>query len=183
MILVAVGTYIHGFDELVTAADAAAAATGLPGFAQIGHSRAVPRHLAWERFLPLAAMARQLAAARLVICHGGMGLLGEAMRAGKPIIAVPRRGRPTRASPAGDQTALVRRLAELHPIAVCERLEDLGGIVAAALRSGLRPQAYDLASDVPQLVAAFLAQEDQAVPATRPSQPSATLRPNRSARS
>ena len=183
MILVAVGTYIHGFDELVTAADAATAAVGLPGFAQIGHSRAIPRHLAWERFLSLTEMASQLAAARLVICHGGMGLLGEAMRAAKPIIALPRRGRPTRACPAGDQIALVRRLAERHPIQVCERIEDLAGIVAAALRSGLHPQAYDLASDVPQLVAAFLAEDDQAALATRSSQPSATLRPNRSARS
>ena len=37
MILVAVGTFIHGFDELVAAADRAAAALDLEGFAQIGH--------------------------------------------------------------------------------------------------------------------------------------------------
>ena len=120
MILVAVGTYIHGFDELVAAADAAAAELGLAGFAQIGHSRVIPAHLAWERFLPPAVLAGRIAQARLVVCHGGIGLLGEAMRAGKPLIVMPRRGRPTRASPAGDQTALVRRLAERHPIAICD---------------------------------------------------------------
>ena len=81
MILVAVGTYIHGFDELVAAADAAAAELGLAGFAQIGHSRFVPRQLAWERFLTPAQMANRMTAAHLVICHGGVGLLGEAMRA------------------------------------------------------------------------------------------------------
>jgi UDP-N-acetylglucosamine transferase subunit ALG13 len=158
VILVAVGTFIHGFDELVGAADEAAAGFGLPGFAQIGHSRVVPRHLAWERFLAPEALARQLAACRLVVCHGGIGLLGEAMRAGKPIVAVPRRGRPTRGSPAGDQTELVRRLAERHPIAVCERPEDLATLMAAKLAAaGGGPPRYDLASDVPRLLRSYLA--------------------------
>ncbi len=157
MILVAVGTFIHGFDELVAAADHAAAELGLVGFAQVGQSRVVPRCLAWERFLPPAAMADRIADASLVICHGGIGLLGEAMRAAKPIIVMPRRGRPTRKSPAGDQSALVRRLAATHPIAICERPEQLVELVASRLSAGLVPQPYNLASDVPALVAKFLA--------------------------
>ena len=157
MILVAVGTFIHGFDALVEAADAAAATLGLPGFAQIGHSRAIPTTLAWERFLPPDALAKRLAATRLVICHGGIGLLGEAMRAGKPIVAMPRRGRPTAASPAGDQLALLLRLAEHHPIRVCEHPAELTSIVRALLDAGLAPQRYELGSDVPRLVAAYLA--------------------------
>lgn len=156
MILVAVGTYIHGFDELVMAADAAAAELGLAGFAQIGHSRTVPSHLAWERFLPQPVLAGRIAQARLVVCHGGIGLLGEAMRAGKPIIVMPRRGRPTSASPAGDQSALARRLAASHPIAICERPADLAALLRTRLADGLAPQRYDLGSDVPALVAGFL---------------------------
>ena len=113
MILVAVGTFIHGFDELVAAADAAAAALGVGRLrADRPFAACMPRHLAWERFLPPERAGERIAQASLVICHGGIGLVGEAMRAGKPIIVVPRRGRPTRASPAGDQTALARRLAE-----------------------------------------------------------------------
>ena len=139
--------------------------------------------MAWEQFLTLAEMAKHLAAARLVICHGGIGLLGEAMRAGKPIIAVPRRGRPTSDRPAGDQTALVQRLAERHPIKICEQIGDLTNMVQGALRSGLPDQAYELATNVPQLVADFLATNRQPFSATRLNQPSATLRPNRSARS
>jgi UDP-N-acetylglucosamine transferase subunit ALG13 len=183
VILVAVGTYIHGFDELVTAADSAAAASSLPGFAQIGHSRAVPRHLAWERFLPPAELAHRLAAARLVICHGGIGLLGEAMRAGKPIIVVPRRGRPTRESPAGDQTALVQRLAEHYPLMVCGQARDLPGVVQKALKSGLSAQTYDLHSNVPQLVTAFLAMGSHPTSTTGSNRLTATLSPERSARS
>jgi UDP:flavonoid glycosyltransferase YjiC (YdhE family) len=176
VILVAVGTYIHGFDELVAAADAVAGELDLAGFAQIGHSRVIPRQLAWERFLTPAAMAARLAAASLVLCHGGIGLLGEAMRAGKPIIAMPRRGRATATHPAGDQAAVIRRLAERHGIGVCERPDELAGLVRDRMARGLGPQRYDLSSDVPELVASFLAR-------TGASRTSTTLRPKRSARS
>jgi UDP-N-acetylglucosamine transferase subunit ALG13 len=155
-LLVAVGTFAHGFDALVRAADAAAAALGLDGFAQIGGSAVVPCHLAYARFLPPEAMRVRIEAASLIVCHGGMGLLGEAMRAGKPILAVPRRGRPTRASPAGDQAALLHRLAERQPIRVCERPEALEAHLATMLREGLEPRRYALSSDVPVLVRGFL---------------------------
>jgi UDP-N-acetylglucosamine transferase subunit ALG13 len=176
VILVAVGTYIRGFDELVVAADAAAAELDLGGFAQIGHSQHVPTRLTWERFLSPVEMARQMTAARLVICHGGIGLLGEAMRAAKPIIVMPRGGRPTARDPAGGQTALLHRLAERHPILVCGTAGELTALVRASIARGLGPQRYDLGSDVPDLLASFLAR-------TSASQPSTILRPKRSARS
>lgn len=156
MILVAVGTFARGFDALVAAADAAAAELGLAGFAQIGHSAVVPSHLAWERFLAPADLARRIAAASVVVCHGGIGLVGEAMRAGRPILAVPRQGPTTRHHPAGDQTGLVRRLAERHPIRVCERLGELRGMLAD-LAADPAPRRYALGSDVPEILARYLA--------------------------
>lgn len=156
MILVAVGTFIRGFDALVDAADGAALRLGLAGFAQIGHSIVEPRHLAWKRFLPPAGLRARIAAADLVVCHGGMGLVGEAMRAGKPIIIVPRRGSPTRASPAGDQTALARRLAALQPVRVCEEPDRLEAALQAALAPDAGRPDYALGSDVPELIAGFL---------------------------
>ena len=92
MILVSVGTFVRGFDELVAAADAAAGSLALRGLAQIGHSSVVPKHLDSVRFLPEATLRDLLRRAGVVVCHGGMGILGEAMRAGRPIVAVPRRG-------------------------------------------------------------------------------------------
>lgn len=165
MILVAVGTFIRGFDELVAAADEAAESLNLHGFAQIGHSCIVPRQLDWARFLSPDLMAARMAAARLVVCHGGMGLLGEAMRAGRPLIVVPRRGPNTPNHPAGDQTAFVRRLAERQPIRVCERLDELPGMIAAALNAGDGHVAYELGTDIPALLARFLAESsDQSMP-------------------
>jgi UDP:flavonoid glycosyltransferase YjiC (YdhE family) len=156
VILVAVGTFIHGFDELVAAADRAAAALGLSGFAQIGHSRVMPAQLAWDRFLPPAALAARMVAARVVICHGGVGLLGEAMRAGKPIIAMPRRGGASRSSPSGDQAALVRRLAERHRIHVCEGPDRMTAILADLRAAGWPGQRYDLGTDIPDLIVGYL---------------------------
>jgi UDP-N-acetylglucosamine transferase subunit ALG13 len=169
VILVAVGTFVHGFDALVAAADESAGKLGLGGFAQIGGSRVVPRHLAWARLVPPEELAERIRAASLVVCHGGMGLIGEAMRAGRPILVVPRRGRPTRASPAGDQLALVRRLAECHPIRVCETPEQLAGALAGMLADGLGPCRYDLGSDIPALIAGFLAASDPQCRPTRSS--------------
>lgn len=155
MILVAVGTFVHGFDALVEAADEAVAALGAAGFAQIGHGRYLPRRMRWARFLPAEAFRARLREARIVVCHGGIGIIGEAMRAGRPIVAVPRRGSTTRRHPANDQTAFLARLGERFPITVCA---DPANLKAALGRCGaLGPQHYALGSDVPELVARYLA--------------------------
>lgn len=154
-LLVAVGTFENGFDALVAAADDAAERLGLEGFAQIGGSRVVPRRLVWTRWLPSDALLERIRAARVVILHGGVGLLGEAMRAGRPIVAVPRRGPTTTANPAGDQLAFLRRVAERYPIVLCEEPEEVANGVETAL-AGPPSIAYPLGSDVPELVAAYL---------------------------
>jgi UDP-N-acetylglucosamine transferase subunit ALG13 len=156
VILVAVGTFIHGFDGLVAAADEAVAHLGVPGFAQIGHGRVLPRHLAWSRFLGESEFRERLVAARLVVCHGGMGIIGDAMRAGRPILAVPRQGAIGRGNPINDQRAFVERLAERYPLTVCGDLGRLREQIAEALAGPPPPIDYALASDVPRILAAFL---------------------------
>ena len=157
MILVSVGTFLRGFDALVEAADAACRRLDLEGFAQIGHSAVHPRHLAWARFLPEAELCRRLRAADVVVCHGGMGILGQAMRAGRPIVAVPRKGPTTARNPANDQSAFLERLAERYPIRVCRDVTALPQHLARLLEE--RPSAveYQLGSDIPRLIGAFLA--------------------------
>lgn len=161
MILVAVGTFVHGFDALVEAADKVAELLDLDGFAQIGHSAIVPQKLRWAQFLPSVELATRMAQASLVICHGGMGLLGDAMRAGRPIIAVPRRGPTTRGNPAGDQTEFLRRLAQRQPIALCEDPGELAQRIPQALEAAGTPPVYDLATDVPERIASFLRSADR----------------------
>lgn len=157
MIAVAVGTARHGFDPLVEAADRAAAALDVDGFAQIGHGRYQPLALDWQRFVAAAELDRRFAAAGAIVCHAGMGLLGQALRAGPPVILVPRRGRTTAANPSNDQTALALRLAELFPVRVCLEPAQLVKTLDAALGEPRRPPAALPPSNVPWLIAAFLA--------------------------
>ena len=157
MILVSVGTFVRGFDALVEAADSAVRALDVEGFSQIGHSAVHPRHLAWARFLPEAELCRRLRRADVVVCHGGMGILGQAMRAGRPIVAVPRRGPTTARNPANDQSAFLDRLEQSYPIRVCRTLSGLAGQLGELLETGPAAIEYRLGSDVPRLVGAFLA--------------------------
>lgn len=167
-LLVAVGTFLYGFDELVAAADSAAETLGIGGFAQIGGSRVLPRRLQWVRFLPSSELCARIAVARVVVCHGGVGILGDAMRAGRPIVAVPRRGPTSFDHPAGDQLPLLRRLAERYAIDVCERPEQLAAAIERAL-AGPTIITYPLGSDIPDIVAGFLRGRQRPEPALGPA--------------
>ncbi len=138
------------------AADAACGALGLAGFAQVGHSAVLPSHLAWARFLPEDELRRRLRAARIVVCHGGMGILGEAMRAGRPILAVPRSGLTTPDNPANDQRLFLDRLAGLHPIEVCPEPARLACHLHRLVQTAPDRIDYRLGCNVPGIISAFL---------------------------
>jgi len=158
-LFVTVGTAPGGFDRLVGAADRAARELGLSGFAQIGDGIFLPRHLSWTRFLDAEAMRRQLAARPVVVCHGGMGILGEALRAGCRVVCVPRDRPTSRRHPSNDQRAFVEALAARLPIRVCRDPRDLAQLLArlAVLPAPEPPTLPE--SDVPEIVAAFLARD------------------------
>lgn len=155
MLFVAVGTFIKGFDELVEAADLAAGTLGIGGLAQIGHSSVVPRHLLHRRFMPPEEIGHAMRDALIILCHGGVGMLGEAMRAGRPIIAFPRRGPTTSEHPAGDQLPLLEKLVERYPIRLCRERRQLTGMIRQALE-GPTVIRYALGTDVPGIIQDFL---------------------------
>lgn len=170
MIFLSVGTFLKGFDALVDAADHACHRLGVPGFAQIGHSAVIPQHLQWQRFLAAEDMQRLMAGAELVVCHGGMGVIGDAMRAGRPILAVPRQGATSRDNPANDQRGFVERMARQYGIGVCEDLRLLGPTIARMLQ-GPRQVDYRLGSDVPMILGEWLRRTTPATPRARPQAP------------
>jgi len=157
VILVTVGTARGGFDALVEAADRAAARLELEGLAQIGSGAVRPRRLAWRRFLPHAELQEMLGRRPLLITHGGMGLLGEAMRAGCRIIAVPRRGPTTAAHPSNDQRAFLEALAGRFPITLCPEPARLSEVLERLRGQGSAPVEYRLGSDVSRILVDFLA--------------------------
>lgn len=156
MIFVGVGTFINGFDALVAGADRAARDLGIDGFAQIGYSRTTPLHLRHARFLAPQALTAQLRASKVAICHAGMGLIGDALRAGCRLVLVPRQGTTSRRHPANDQRAFAERLAERLPLHLCLEPAALTPVIAAAL-SDKRATPELPASSVPTILKDFLA--------------------------
>ena len=165
MIFVGVGTFMLGFDALVSGADQAAASLGIRGFAQIGHSTIVPRHLDHARFLPPADLRQHLQASRVAVCHAGMGLIGDALRARCRLILVPRQGATSSRHPANDQSTFAQRLAERLPIRLCLDPADLIPVIEAALADAT-PSPDLPESTVPALLAGFLASQPQSRPAS-----------------
>jgi UDP:flavonoid glycosyltransferase YjiC (YdhE family) len=155
VIFVGVGTFAHGFDELVAGADRAAAALGIEGFAQIGHSRVVPRHLDHARFLGSDELAARLGRSEVAVCHAGMGLVGDALRAGCRLVLVPRQGSISRRHPANDQRRFAERLAAILPLRVCTDPADLAGAIRAALDDAGPPPAAP-PSTVPAILQDYL---------------------------
>lgn len=155
MIFVGVGTFAHGFDDLVAGADRAAAALGIHGFAQIGHSRVVPRHLAHVRFLAPDELIARLRRSEVAVCHAGMGLIGDALRARCRIVLVPRQGTISRRHPANDQRRFAERLATLLPLRVCNDPAGLADAIRRALDDPGPPPAAP-PSTVPTILRDFL---------------------------
>lgn len=156
MIVVSVGSFQQGFDGLITAMDAACARHGFPAFAQTGHSSVTPEHMQWQRFLSRPAMLEKLSQASLIVCHGGLGILGDAMRAGKPILAVPRQQANTPFHPINNQTQLVQRLQKHYGIKACLDLDELESQLCTLMQDELAPKPYPLGTNIPQLIEAFL---------------------------
>lgn len=157
MIFVSVGTFVYGFNELVAAADAAASSLALNGFAQIGNSRCIPRHLDWKRFLNQREMKSCLDRSSVVICHGGVGIIGDAMRAKKPVMVVPRRGSTSARNPANDQTEFSELMAARYGIAVCTDPGQLKAKLSKIINYVPKLVDYELNSNVSEILVEFLA--------------------------
>ena len=155
-LVAAVGTFIAGFDALVEAADRTCRELELAGFAQIGSSEVVPDVMSWQRFLPQERLVAAFARASVVVCHAGMGVVGEAMRAGVPIVLFPRKGATRRGHCANDQTEFARTIAARHGLQVCEDGQALPQLVEAALAGPARRE-YEMRSNVPSILAEWLA--------------------------
>ncbi len=94
MIFVSVGNSTQGFRRLLAAVDDLAHAQYFgtePLLLQAGNTPYAPRAAQTVPFLPMETFSERIAAARLVITHGGCGTILEAVRAGKVPVVMPRR--------------------------------------------------------------------------------------------
>ena len=118
MIFVTVGAQMP-FDRLVHAVDAWACERGRTDvFAQIGESDTPPGHIEWARFLSPPEFASRVREADLIVAHAGTGSIISALRAGKPIVVLPRH-------------SSLKETRNDHQIATAERFASTEGVYSA----------------------------------------------------
>jgi UDP-N-acetylglucosamine transferase subunit ALG13 len=156
MIFLSVGTFHLGFNELVKATDESCGTLSFEGFAQIGASRVIPKNMEWARFIPANEMTKYIKTAKLNICHGGLGIIGDIMRAQKPMVVVPRQQKIGSNNPANDQRFITRHLGKIYPIYVCEDLRDLTWIIKKILEHPKESITYEINTNIPKLIQEYL---------------------------
>jgi len=91
MIYVTVGKMPLGFERLVKAADGLAGMLDEEMFIQTGSSGYVPKNARHSDFITFPEAEEMMKDASLIISHAGIGTIIGAIRAGTPIVVVPRR--------------------------------------------------------------------------------------------
>ncbi len=125
-IFAAVGTSLFPFDRLLRMLDELSeeGAIALPIVAQSGHCTYVPRQVQAIRFLPAPELETRIAAARVVICHGGAGLIGTCLLLRRRPVVVARR-------------AGFGEIVNDHQLELCAEMAGQGRIFLAEDKAGL----------------------------------------------
>ena len=133
MIFVAVGTQKFPFNRLLKAVDDLIGQGVLSGevFAQIGHSDYVPRHYAYQRFLPREEFQSRINDCDLLITHSGVATIIAGLKLHKPVVVVPRHAQ------FGEhvddhQVQIAESFSEKNLLVMCKQPDDLAEPVAYA---------------------------------------------------
>jgi beta-1,4-N-acetylglucosaminyltransferase len=90
VIYVTLGTMYLDFPRLIRKMDEIAARTGERIIIQTGLAKTLPDHCEHFTFRPREDVLEIQRGARLVVAHAGIGAVMDALKAGKPLIVVPR---------------------------------------------------------------------------------------------
>ena len=140
MILVTIGTNEQPFDRLVSAA------AGLDGLeslvVQHGSSRVPHGRGEWLDFVSFEELSERMRAARVVVCHAGVGSIMLARRCGKRPIVVPRR---LHLGEAVDdhQLPIARRLDANGVVTLLEDVDLLGEAIELVGANAMAPPLGD----------------------------------------
>lgn len=96
-----------------------------PVFAQIGSSDYLPKNYEYEAFLDRDAFAAKISECDTVITHGGTGVIIDAVKKCKKVIAVPRLARYGE-HVDDHQLQLLQQFDDLGIISACYELNALG---------------------------------------------------------
>ena len=140
MVFVTVGSQKFQFNALLEAVDALVANGAVEGgaFAQTGACTYEPAFMEHSAFLGREGFQERLKACDIVITHGGTGAIIGAVKAGKKVIAVPRRAE--RGEHVDDhQAEIVSQFAEMGLIEPCMNPADVPAAYDRALAKEYLP--------------------------------------------
>lgn len=140
MIFVTVGTQKFQFNRLLQYIDQLIEENLVQEevFAQTGYSDYQPKNYSYESFLDREIYSKKLLDSKMVITHGGTGVIMGAIKAGKKVIAVPR------LSKYGEhvddhQLQIVNQMIESKMIMGVSHLEDIRDIITDCSSFHVRP--------------------------------------------
>lgn len=130
MIFITLGSQKFQFNRLLKAVDDSVANGEINDrvFAQIGHSDYKPQHFQYEKFLDRNEFSEKIKESDIVITHGGTGAIINAVKAGKKVIAVPRRAQYGE-HVDDHQLQVIEQFKDLNLICVCEECNEIGSMV------------------------------------------------------
>lgn len=140
MILVTVGTQKFEFNRLLEEIDRLVENGVIQDeiFAQTGVCSYQPKHYAYRTFIPKDVMQEKILAADIVITHAGTGMIMNALRLGKKVIAVPRRAK-YHEHVDDHQLEIVGALGSAGTIEGIEDVSELGEAYQRALTKTYKP--------------------------------------------
>lgn len=140
MVFVTVGSQKFPFDRLLRAVDECVGSGAIPGeiFAQTGTSLYEPRYYAWKPFLDHDEFAEKMAAADIVIAHGGTGAIVGALKQGKKVIAMARLARFDE-HVDDHQEQVLRAFERAGYLLTCSDAQSLASVYAETLKRDQPP--------------------------------------------
>ncbi len=130
MILVLLGTNPYSFSRLAKAIDEYAGENGEECYIQLGHTPYVPKYSSFDKFIDKQDLLKKIEDADFVVTQGGFGSIADCVRAGKIVIAVPRK--PELGESPDRQEELVRELENLGKLIGVYEIDNLSNAIRKA---------------------------------------------------
>ena len=152
MIYISVGTFHHGFDRLIKIIDEINKEKKLNCFAQIGNGQYIPKNIKYTNFLNHIKHLNYIKKSRIIITHGGMGVISEVINENKPLIVFPR----TKQEAGHDQAVAINKLKKKINLCICKTKLELKKNITYLLKR-VKVVNYNLnRSDVPFIIKKYM---------------------------
>lgn len=154
MILVTLGTQKFQMDRLVQAVDKLAEVVSEEIFVQSGNSTYEPKHCSAQNFVDAQEFQKMIEECSVLITHSGVGTIMRGIRAGKPVVVVPRLAK-YHEHVDDHQVQIAEAFASKNCVLYCDDLTKLEETVRIARTYSFSPYQVPK-SNVEDIILAFL---------------------------